>query len=173
MSRGGRTRTARGLHGAQREVVEQTRDIECNARVGEWEEEDDDEDDEDEDEKREVVSDSQTLVKKTDHEESEQSNTNSTTLTDPKNLTSKDKARLKRQQLQDETILKLLSKSKDKNAIALRALKRKKPYTPYTAKGEPMARYVSVNGESFLLVPEDVTLFPTKPPHVKKRDRVN
>jgi hypothetical protein len=91
-------------------------------------------------------------------------------LTDSKNLSSKDKARLRRQQLQDETIDKLLSKAKDKNALNNLSRKRKshKPYTPYDKDGRPIARYVYSNGGTYMLIPEGVTLFPEKPAHVKR-----
>lgn len=91
-------------------------------------------------------------------------------LTDAKNLSSKEKAKLRRQQLQDETIDKLLSKAKDKNALSNLNRKRKshKPYAPYDKDGRPIARYVYSNGGTYMLIPEDVKLFPEKPAHVKR-----
>jgi DNA mismatch repair ATPase MutL len=165
----------------RRREEESSSDEEEEEEVSEPEEEEDDEEEEDEDDEDEnkqrnasnqdastsnATSGILSAIRRTDHHEelttSEELSTNS------KNLTSKDKARLKRQQLQDETILKLVSKSKDKNAIAQRnSAKRKKEYEPY-ASGKPIARYVSVSGSSYLLIPDDHVLFPQKPTHVKK-----
>ena len=79
---------------------------------------------------------------------------------------------MKRQQILDETIDKLLSKSRElKNAQDSMRNRKKcvRPYEPYSKKGVPVARMVyTPGGDSYLIVPEDVTLFPPKPVHVKR-----